>query len=110
MKEYLQNSIDKVDVLNTKINSMADKLGIKEKTHQKRNEKVLAKQEKAASLKKYRMKSFVQSYELRDSEEFEGVMELENLLEETEEMEIAEFAAAVHTRFTQIVTCQTKAK
>ena len=48
------------------------------------------------------MKSMVQSYDVKDNEEFEGVMELEAVLNETEDADIDAFHAAVVDRF-QIV-------
>jgi len=50
------------------------------------------------------MKSHVQSYEIRDCEDFEGVMSIEQIFKEVnEDQPIEDFAAAIKKRFTAIV-------
>ena len=45
------------------------------------------------------MKSKFQSYDLKDCEEFEGVVEIEHVLGESEDATVEEFHQAVQERF-----------
>ena len=53
------------------------------------------------SKKKYRMKSKVQTYDIRDAEEYYGILELEDLLKKK-----GKSSGKVHTEEIRIASCK----
>jgi DNA polymerase II small subunit/DNA polymerase delta subunit B len=65
---------------------------------------LIDKEDLIKKLTKNRMKSPVQSFDIHDCAEFEGVMSIEEILQECDEdTEIEEFASKIKKRFTRMV-------
>lgn len=65
------------------IKKLCKLVGIQEVTHELRANKLLVNEKDLLSRKEYKMKSKVQSYDIRDIDHYNGILELEAQLRET---------------------------
>ena len=79
-----QSKMEKKEkLLEEKIGALSLLLGINECNIKKRIHALKKQEATLNTLKKFRIKSKVQTYDLRDCEEYQGVLELEKLLQES---------------------------
>ena len=69
--------------IETEIKKLCKLVGIQEATHELRANKLLVNEKDLLSRKEYKMKSKVQSYDIRDIDHYNGILELEAQLRET---------------------------
>jgi hypothetical protein len=78
-------------LLEGKMCDLCSKVGI-EGQSTKNKLKLLRKNEALIhALKEYRIKSLIQTYDIRDAEKYKGVLELERMLHENEHNSVADF-------------------
>ena len=88
LKEHISRLQEKQSLLTDKLDALAKKLRIAEPTMDERIQCIRKERARLEELNPHKMKSKVQSYDIRDSEEFDGVLELEKQLKtiSTEEL------------------------
>ena len=79
--------ISKEQLIKRKINKLCKIVGVNEATTDEKIKQLKISEDKLLELKDYKMKSKVQSYDLRDCEEYYGILELEKLLRENQDEE-----------------------
>lgn len=79
--------IAKERLIEQKLNGLCKLIGLSEPTLELRIRALKFKEPEILEKKNYRMKSRVQSYDLRDSEEYTGLLELEKVLRELKDKE-----------------------
>lgn len=78
---------EKKRVIEQKINGLCKLIGLSEPTLELKIRALKFKEPEILEKKNYRMKSKVQSYDLRDCEEYTGLLELEKVLRDLKDKE-----------------------
>jgi len=84
--------IAKEKTIEAKISQLCKLIAIEEPTVQERIRQLKLHEDALHDKKSFRMKSKVQSYDLRDCEEYYGILELEKLLLDAQDNNIDKFA------------------
>ena len=80
MELFTRRMQDKRSTIVHSINNLCELLQINESSIEAQIHQLRRNETRLKSIKKYRIKSKIQSYDIRDSEDFYGVLELEQLL------------------------------
>jgi len=94
--QFVKTMLAKERTIESRIGQHCRLIGIDEPTIQERIRQLKLHEDALLQKKGFRMKSKVQSYDLRDCEEYYGILELEALLLDAEENNVDEFAADVN--------------
>jgi hypothetical protein len=94
--QFVKTMLAKQRTIESRITQHCKLIGIDEPTIPERIRQLKLHEEALWNKKSFRMKSKVQSYDLRDCEEYYGILELEKLLLDAEDNNVDEFAADVN--------------
>ena len=83
--KFVKIMISKEKLIEKKINKLCKLIGVNENTIGEKIKQLKIQEDKLLELKDYKMKSKVQSYDLRDCDEYYGILELEKLLRENQD-------------------------
>lgn len=95
MELFSRRMQDKRAAIAHQIDLLCVDLGIDEPTIEAKIHELRKNESRLKTIKKYRIKSKVQSYDIRDAEDFYGVLELEQMLKTERKSSITQLAAGI---------------